>query len=529
MKLIYSLSPSVAPSQREELTRLVSESLSGATVSLDEAGARLVVLVADTVGAGAVFNALHLRLLSFGIELKELYREMPAATVSAGGPDPVLAGYGTQKQRRTVPLSTFLVSLIAAVLSFSIISFVMGSGCALLISGGDTLGTTGEEEAEDYAGKIALIDEIFKQYSLYDADGQLLLDEMLKAYAVATGDDYAAYYTEEEFAALLEENSGNAVGVGVTVTESTDPVGILIIDVLPDSPAMAAGVLPGDVVISLGSGEQTVFVSEKGFEASLELLRGEAGTKAEFTVVRDGEEHFFSVTRTAIKTVSASGRVSETDPAVGIVRITQFDLSTPVQFKAAMDELISKNCTKFVIDVRNNPGGDLRSVKAVLSFFLNEGALVVSTFGKDGKETSSEYVEAVTYEDEGADCSVSKEDIGRYRQYPLAVLMNGYSASAAELFASTLRDYELATLVGETSFGKGIIQSVFDLSVMGYSGGFKLTVGYYTPPSGENYHDKGIAPHVEVALTGEAAEKNFYLLTEAEDNQLQAALQALKP
>jgi carboxyl-terminal processing protease len=124
---------------------------------------------------------------------------------------------------------------------------------------------------------------------------------------------------------------------------------------------------------------------------------------------------------------------------------------------------------------------------------------------------------------------VAKEDIGRYRHYPVAVLMNGYSASAAELFASTLRDYQLATLVGETSFGKGIIQSVFDLSAMGYKGGFKLTVGYYTPPSGENYHDKGIAPHVVASLSEAAQNKNLYLLTEAEDDQLKAALQALHP
>lgn len=527
MKLIYSLTPAVDAARRAELQRLVCESLSGATVSLDEAGARLMILTADAVNPASVFDALRLQLLSFGIELREIYREMPPAPGSypyAPAVQPAAA-----KPKRTVSLSTFLISLIAAILSVAVIAFVAGSGCALLLTPGGTLGTTGEEDAEDYVDKIGLIDQIFKQYSLYDTDGQLLLDEMLKAYAAATGDQYAAYYTEEEFAALLEQNSGNAVGIGVTVTESQDPTGILIIDVLPDSPAMQAGVAPGDVVISLGSGENAVSVAEKGYEASLELLRGEAGTKAEFTVIRNGETLFFSVTRAAIQIVSASGHVSETDPTVGIVRITQFDLHTPEQFKAAMDDLIAKNCTKFVIDVRNNPGGDLRSVKAILSYFLNEKDLVVSTYGKDGKEISSEYVEVVTYRDEGEACSVTKEDIGCYRQYPLAVLMNGYSASAAELFASTLRDYQLATLVGETSFGKGILQSVFDLGAMGYKGGLKLTVGYYTPPSGENYHDVGIAPHVEVALSEEAAGKNLYLLTEAEDDQLQAALKVFQP
>jgi carboxyl-terminal processing protease len=222
-----------------------------------------------------------------------------------------------------------------------------------------------------------------------------------------------------------------------------------------------------------------------------------------------------------------TGKVSETNAAIGIVSISQFATNTPVQFKNEMDRLIGLGCTKFVFDVRNNPGGDLKSIVAVLSYFLNENDLVVTIVQKDGT-SESEYVKAVTYEGTYADCSVAKQDIGKYRNYAKAVLMNGYTASAAELFSAVLRDYQLATLVGTTTYGKGVLQNIFDLSVFGYSGGLKLTTGYYNPPSGENYDGKGVAPHgAETPLDDAVKDKNPALLSEAQDNQLAAAIAAI--
>jgi carboxyl-terminal processing protease len=211
---------------------------------------------------------------------------------------------------------------------------------------------------------------------------------------------------------------------------------------------------------------------------------------------------------------------------VGIVRISGFDANTPAQFKNVMNTLIEGGCTRFVYDVRNNPGGEQKSVMAVLSYFLEENDTIMSVVTKDGSTTYYRAEEA-TYEGEYAACSVKKEEIGMYRQYPITILTNGYTASAGELFTAVLSEYELATLVGENTYGKGVIQTIYDLSELGFSGGLKLTIGYYAPPSGVNYDGKGIAPDIAVVPDESIANKNIYLLTEQEDNQLLAAIEAV--
>ena len=285
--------------------------------------------------------------------------------------------------------------------------------------------------------------------------------------------------------------------------------------------------LPGDRITAVGSGEAKVSVPEIGYTAAINRLRGEAGTLAEFTVVRNGAEIAFSVERAAVHTQSVEARVSEADPKIGIVRITQFDTSTPAQFKQAMNDLLGKGCARFVFDVRNNPGGDLKSINAVLSYFLNKDDVIVTTTKKDGSSTVYR-IQANTYTDQYADCSISEAEIGMYRNYPMAVLTNGNTASAAELFTAVLKEYQLAKVFGTTTYGKGVIQSIIHLDQWGYKGAIKLTVGYYSPPSGVNYDGVGIAPNTEVALSDEAAKKNLYLLTESEDDQLKAAINHLQ-
>ena len=250
--------------------------------------------------------------------------------------------------------------------------------------------------------------------------------------------------------------------------------------------------------------------------------------RSNITVQRAGEQKSFSIARALVENVSVTGRVSEADATVGIVSISQFIINTPVQFETEMEKLIAQGCTRFVFDVRNNPGGDLRSIVAVLSYFLNEDDLIVTTVYKDGT-TESEYAKPISYEGDYAACSIAKEDIGKYRNYKKAVLINGNTASAAELFTAVLADYELATLIGTTTYGKGVLQNIFDLSPWGYTGGIKLTTGYYNPPSGENYDGKGITPKGgETPLDDAVKNKNLYLLTETEDNQLRAAITAIQ-
>ena len=366
---------------------------------------------------------------------------------------------------------------------------------------------------------------------------------VLKAYAANTGDIYAEYYTPEELDALTADNQGEMEGIGVSVVNDKVEVNgfsysvLTIISVFDESPALEAGLRVGDGIYTVVDGEGEVQTVEAlGYDAAIACVRGTAGTQAEFTVLRPEaggayEVVDFSITRAPITSESVRGRVFADDPSIGIVKISQFDMTTPTQFKAAMDDLISQGCTKFVFDVRYNPGGALPSIEAVLSTFLEVGDVMISTVYKDGSE-EFDRVRVVDYSGkEGYEgCSVTLEDIGKYRGYSYAVLTNEYTASAAELFTSNLRDYDLATLVGVTTFGKGCMQTTFDLSYFGMEGALKLTTAWYEPPSGENYHDVGITPDVEVAMDEELIEAygNIYLIPDSKDPQLMAAVQSLK-
>jgi carboxyl-terminal processing protease len=218
--------------------------------------------------------------------------------------------------------------------------------------------------------------------------------------------------------------------------------------------------------------------------------------------------------------------VCEFDSKVGIVKILEFNIVTPSQFCSAVDGLLAKGCDKFVFDVRNNPGGDLKSIQAVLSYFINDKDVYIRVSNKKGSEVSYK-VSAITYTDSYAGCSVTKEELGKYRNLNFAVLTNQNTASAAELFTGTLKDYGLSLTVGGTTYGKGTMQSTYKLSQYGYSGAIKLTTKYYYPPISESYEGVGIEPDVKVELDPSLEGKNIYTITDAEDNQLGRAIEEL--
>ena len=381
-------------------------------------------------------------------------------------------------------------------------------------------------EEEDYE-KLELIDALFKAYSIFELDEEAIMDAVLKGYVEGTGDKYAEYFTAEEYERFTSESRGELVGIGIRVIMNIEYECIEIIDVLPDSPALKAGLMPGDLITYVGIGENRRSVASVGYTNALELLVGAEGTAAEMTVWRvdDNEELEFSIIREKVTAVSVTGRVCLADATVGIVRISEFNLKTPEQFTKAVDELLAKGCDKFVFDVRNNPGGDLRSIRAVLSYFLQDGDVFIRVSDKSGK-MESDIIEAIEYVN-AAECNVSKEDLGKYRNLNFAVLVNENTASAAELFTGVLKDYGLSVTVGMTTYGKGTMQSTISLARYGYGGALKLTTNYYYPPFSDSYDGIGIFPDCEVELDEALRDKNMYKITDAEDNQLQAAINQL--
>ena len=432
---------------------------------------------------------------------------------------------------KKISLSVFIFVLLATILVTFLCAFVVVSRVydaelreAYLSQGSPDVISDGKFE------ELKFLDSLFKAYSYFDVDEAAIAEAVLKAYADATGDKYAEYYTPAEFAELSSSNSGDMQGIGINIIENIEYDCIEVINVMPDSPALEAGIQPGDLIVYVGIGDSKELVSVLGYTNAVKRLQGPAGTKAEFVVRRGAnlsEEIEYSISRGYIKTQSVNYRICATDPTVGIVKVLEFNLTTPRQFSEAVDALLAQGIGKLVFDVRYNPGGDLQSIISVLSYFLDEGDTIISTLDNMGNKAIYK-VEQSSFSGSYAGCSVSKDDIGKYKDLNCVVLANENTASAAELFTSNFRDYKIATIVGVTTYGKGSMQKIFSLEQFGYSGGVKLTTNMYFPPCGESYEGIGIKPDVEVELSEAAASVNIYKLADADDNQLQRALQELK-
>ena len=389
--------------------------------------------------------------------------------------------------------------------------------------------------------KLALLDAIFDANSYFagEQSEEELMDAVLKAYVSATGDKYAAYFTEEEYQSYYAENTGASEGIGVSIEQTAITVeGIPqlvfhVISIFKNAPAQAAGIKVGDYIYRVKIDGEYKTVTELNYTAAANAIRGEKGTTVELSVYRPEGNGYasldLSVVRDAYVTESVSHRVSQADPTVGVVWISEFNLTTPSQLKDAVETLKEEHgVEKFVFDVRNNPGGDLQSIKAVMTYFLNEGDLILSSIDQDGKTVQSYVAEAMSLGGDYAACNVSKKEIGMYRDLDMVVLCNENTASAAEVFVATMRDYDLAPIVGQTTYGKGTMQGTIPLSWYGkhYTGYLKLTTHAYVTKCGIPYQDIGISPSegLEVSLSEEAKQHSLFTLPEELDDQLKTAI-----
>ncbi len=384
----------------------------------------------------------------------------------------------------------------------------------------NSVGTTGTEvgdlgvyipeESADFLNKVITklseVDYIYRNYYIGEMDDETLIDGILSGYVYATGDDYAAYYNTASFQDFMNDLEGELAGIGVNVIYNADFRAIEILSVVPDSPALEAGIEPGDIIYTVG--EDRVPVSELGYYPAINELRGEVGTYAVFSVLRGdnySEEVDFSIRRDKITEITVMERKYALDPTIGVIRITGFDAKTPVQFVNAIEGLQKEGCTSFIVDLRYNPGGELSSIVTTLDYILPEGPIIRIVDG-DGKEVQA-------YHSESTELNV-----------PMAVLVNGSTASAAELFTSAVRDYNKAVIVGTTTYGKGCMQTTIPLSD---NSAVSVTYRMYNPPFGDNYHGVGIVPDVIVEQDEALADKNIYKITDEEDVQLAAAVKAL--
>lgn len=383
----------------------------------------------------------------------------------------------------------------------------------------------GQSNPDNFYKKFDVLSNYIDSYAYYDADREAMEDAALKAYVSSAGDRYTVYYNAEDFEALNEDNEGRYVGIGVTVSVSeVEYLGeilslVEVIKVHDNSPAMDKGVVSGDLIYSVHTESGELLADDVGLDVLSSKIKGEEGTQVTISLLRESDDEYekFEVTleRRKVDVKSVEYSVCDQNPSVGIVTISQFDLKTPELFKSAVSELLANGIGKIVIDMRNNGGGDLNSVVACASYFLDEGDLIISA--EDNKGNVVKYkTRSRTYGGSYASCSVHQDDIGRFKSVEAVILVNENTASAAELLTAVFRDYDLATIVGVNTFGKGTMQTIYSLEDRGIDGGIKITTDVYFPPCGVNYDGVGILPDIVVELEdGE------------EDNQLQAAVNEL--
>ena len=348
--------------------------------------------------------------------------------------------------------------------------------------------------------KLASVDSVYRDSYIGEIDENKLIDSMLKGYVAGTGDKYGAYFTKDEFTELLKDSNAELVGRGVSVIYDGDNKAIRVVNVMPASPALEAGISPGDMIISVDG----KLVSTLGYSSAMGMLRGEEGTKAKFTAISGNDVRDFEIERRKITEYTVYERVYSADSSIGIVQVLEFDSGTPAQFKAAVDGLLEKGVKNIIFDVRNNPGGSLDSIKEILDYLLPEGVMI-RMYDADGKE------ETLTSDASAIDCK-------------MAVLVNGNTASAAELFAAALRDFEKAFLVGEKTYGKGTVQTIRQL----YDGSaISVSDRLYAPPVSDNYEGIGLEPDIRAEQTEGYENTSVFLLTDDNDAQLAAAVREI--
>lgn len=358
------------------------------------------------------------------------------------------------------------------------------------VAGGDYASETVTEA--DVNEKLDQINNIIEKYYLYEneVDADTLIDGIYSGYAAALGDPYTEYYDEEETSALYESTSGEFSGIGATMSKGLSSDEITVSNVYEDSPAEKAGMKAGDVITAVDGHS----VSGQELETVVSWIKGEKGTDVTLRVLRNGEELELTATRDIIEVQTVSGEMK--DGQIGYIAVSEFDTVTYEQFEKALNDLEAQGMEGLVIDLRGNPGGNLTTVTDMLKLLLPEGT-IVSTKDKYGN------TEEIT-------CDGTHEF-----KKPLAVLVNQYSASASEIFSGAVQDYGIGTIVGTTTYGKGVVQQLMDL---GDGTCLKVTIAEYYTPNGRSINGTGVEPDVEVEYEYDEANPEA-------DNQLEKALE----
>lgn len=344
----------------------------------------------------------------------------------------------------------------------------------------------------------ALEQTIDTYYFLDEVSNEEMQDGIFKGMLESLGDPYSEYYTPEELAEMMEQSEGIYFGIGAYISLDTEKNLPKISGVMEGSPAEEADLRANDLIYEVGG------VSTYGLTLTetVSMIKGEEGTEVTLTLIREGESDYLEITLTRRRVEAPTVEYSMLDGRIGYIQVTEFDSVTVNQFSEALYTVKNSAARGIILDLRGNPGGNLDAVVDMCNMILPEGMIV---YTEDKYGNREEYTSDGEHE----------------LELPLVVLVDMNSASAAEIMAGAIKDYGIGTLVGTTTFGKGIVQQI-----MSFRDGsaVKLTISAYYTPNGNNIHGIGIEPDVLCEFDGEA----YYGSEDHPDNQLEKAKEVLE-
>ena len=390
-----------------------------------------------------------------------------------------------------VVLTAFVTCILTT--AFLANKFNIGNNTLSSLIGGNS------SQSDTLISSIKTIEALIEKYYLKDIDEQAVIDGAIEGYVSALGDPYTEYIPADEMEEYTENIMGNFVGIGIYMIQNVEKNVIEVLTPIKESPAEAAGILPGDIIIAVDgveySGEEMTTASNK--------IKGEEGTKVKLTILRGEETLEIEITRSKVNTNPV---ISEKlDNSIGYLAVSSFDEGTADEFKTKFESLKEQGITSLIIDLRNNGGGLVDEALQIADYIVPKGKELLITVDKDNKEV------------------IEKAEQDVLIDMPIVVLVNENSASASEILAGALKDLEEATLVGTTTYGKGVIQQVLSLR---NGSGLKVTVEEYYTPDRNKIDGVGIEPDETVELPETVM--NPLSVKPEEDTQLQKAMELLK-
>lgn len=363
---------------------------------------------------------------------------------------------------------------------------------------GKTLVVTSSDNGE-IASELSKYKMLIDKYFLGEVDEEKLKEGAIKGYIEGLDDQYTEYISKEEMKDYLEETTGNFVGIGIYMVKDTDSNKVMVLSPIKGSPAEKAGILPGDLIISVDG----VQYSADEMSVAANKIKGEEGSTVKLELLRGTETLNFELVRENIKVNPVEGKVLQNN--IGYIKFSSFDEETSKEFKTKYEELKSQGIKSLIIDLRNNGGGIVSEALNIADYILEKDKVMLYEVDKNNNEKIEK----------------SKED--PIINMPIVILTNSNTASSSEILAGALKDHEKAKIVGTKTYGKGVIQQLMTLQD---GSGLKITSEEYLTPNKTKINKIGIEPDEKVELPEEF--KNKLTIEEKDDTQLQKAIEMLK-